>query len=265
MCNVFVVASVTMLYWSCSIVISGISHWPPKGWQRVKGCLLGRQNAAWMWTCFLTLNTHGGKLVDSPPPVHPPWDVPACCRVGVERNGASNLLRPLARNPQDWVPGWMYPPSSLWDTRTSQGEIRRLYNGVNQLKRLPGPPLCGLEWVQDLAWDILCSMEEHLQQSGVLPCQKEIKNGDPPEPLHPTTEMRSCMKKTVQEDDSYNCKLTKATEAHWWALVATHMLEERIKQIEPIGHMQTRQGNCHHSRSQGHLRRQLRGCQQRCH
>ena len=58
------------------------------------------------------------------------------------------------------------PKIQLLGYKTSQGDIRGLYNKVYQLKRFPSPPLCGSEWMQELAQDILSSVEEHLQQRG---------------------------------------------------------------------------------------------------
>ena len=56
------------------------------------------------------------------------------------------------------------PSVQLVGYKTSWGEIRGLYNEMYQLRRLSAPPLCRPEQVQELAWDILSSMEEHLQQ-----------------------------------------------------------------------------------------------------
>ena len=38
------------------------------------------------------------------------------------------------------------------------------------------------------------------------------------------------------QDDSYDCKLIEAMEAHQQALTATHLLEEWIERLELIGY-----------------------------
>ena len=60
-------------------------------------------------------------------------------------------------------------------------------------------------------------------------------------------------------NDSCNCALAKAMEANWWALEATHILEEKI---EWLSWSATGIGStgCWHSHSHGHLRRWSRGC-----
>ena len=65
------------------------------------------------------------------------------------------------------------------------------------------------------------------------------------------------------DDASYDCKLTKAREAHQWGLAAAHLLKERIKRLSQSA-TRTKQGNHWHSHSQGHLRRWSRGQCLRC-
>ena len=60
-------------------------------------------------------------------------------------------------------------------------------------------------------------------------------------------------------NDSCDCALTKAMEAHWWALEATHILEEKTEWLSWLA-TRTRSTSCWHSHSHGHLRRWSRGC-----
>ena len=39
------------------------------------------------------------------------------------------------------------------------------------------------------------------------------------------------LQRRLQDDDSYHCDLADAREAHWQALVAAHLLEERIERL----------------------------------
>ena len=205
------------------------------------------------------MNTHSGRLVD--PTTHSSSAGCSCMAQSWARKKWSKWFAEAAsKEPPGWTPGKMYPLSSWWDTWPPK-ENKRAIQWGDQLKMLPGPLSFGPEWAQDLAWDILSSVEEHLQQSGVLLCQKEIKNGHPPEPLHPTTKMRS--REEDWEDNSYKCRLAEAREAHWQVLVATHMLEERIKRLSQLA-IWMRQGNCQCSHSWGHLRRQSWGHRLRC-
>ena len=131
-----------------------------------------------------------------------------------------------------------------------------------QLKRLPGPPPYGPEQVQELVWDILSSLEEHLQwrQGAAMP--EGGQEWGPTRTLMPHYWDKAPQRK-LRDDDSYNCDLAEAREAHWWALVVTHLLEERIERLSQSA-TRTRQDDWWHSHSQGHLRRWLRGCQWRC-
>ena len=48
--------------------------------------------------------------------------------------------------------------------RTTREEIQEIYNEVYQLKRLPGLPPYGPEWMDALGWEICASLEEWMWQ-----------------------------------------------------------------------------------------------------
>ena len=56
-----------------------------------------------------------------------------------------------------------------------------------------------------------------------------------------------------------NHALTKASEAHQWALEAAHLLEENIEWLSWLA-TRMRSSSCQHSHSHGHLKRQSRRC-----
>ena len=157
----FVVASVTMLYWSCNIVISGISLWSPKGWW--SDGLSTREGECHLDT-DLFLNEYPWWKAGGP---HHPFILHRMFLHATEL-GWKEMEQAICQGHWRGTPGLDpkvdVPTIQLMGYKTSQGEIRGLYNEVYQLKRLPSPPPCGPKQVQELAWDILSSMEEYLQQ-----------------------------------------------------------------------------------------------------
>ena len=63
----------------------------------------------------------------------------------------------------------------------------------------------------------------------------------------------------VGGNNSCNHALTKAREAHWQALEAAHILEEKIEWLSQSA-TRMRSTGCQHYHSCAHLRRQSRGC-----
>ena len=103
---------------------------------------------------------------------------------------------------------------------------REIYNDVHQLKRLPGPPLCGPEWAEKLAQEIVTSFEEHLwQRWGGGQEWHPIRASTPNHPAEAPWRTQQ------MDDDSFDHALTEARVAHQWALVAAHLLEERIERL----------------------------------
>ena len=105
--------------------------------------------------------------------------------------------------------------------KTTQREIWEIYNDVYQLKRLPGPPLCGLEWAEELAQEIITSLKEHLQQrqGPTMPGGQEWGPTRTSKPDHPA----KAPWRTQQRDDDFgDHALAEAREAHHQALVATY-------------------------------------------
>ena len=136
------------------------------------------------------------------------------------------------------------PAIQLVGFKTTRDEIQELYNDVYQLKRLPGPLLYGLESTEELVQEVHTSLKEWLQQRwGSTQPKKEPEWG-----------VTSTLRMQVGGDDSCNHALTKARVAHWQALEAAHILEEKF---EWLSWSATRTGSTGHQQSHscGHLRR----------
>ena len=154
-----VVALVTMLYWSYSTVTNGTSHRTGTEWRAVS------ERSRMLQRCrLIPRQIPSVKGWWTPPPVHPPEDVPTCHRIRAERDGVGNSPRLASKETPRLDARADVPAIQLVGYKTSQGEIWELYNEVCQLKRLPSSPLCRPEQVQELAWAILFCLEEHLQQ-----------------------------------------------------------------------------------------------------
>ena len=149
------------------------------------------------------------------------------------------------------------PAVQLVGYKTSQGETLGLCNEVFQLKRLSSPPPCGPEQAWQLAWDILSSMEEHLQQRGGAAMPKGGHEWGSTRALMPHY-WDETPQRILQDDNSYNCDLADAREAHWQVLEAAHLIEERIERLSQLA-MRMRPDDCQHSHSWGHSRRWSRG------
>ena len=126
---------------------------------------------------------------------------------------------------------WMSLLLSSWDLKPQEGEIMELYNDVYQLKRLLGSPPCGLEQAEELAQEIVTSLIERAPVAKVGSCHagKRTRMG-PLQNLHPQLSSQGPPEKN-DKGMMTSVALTKAREAHWWALVATNLLEERIKRL----------------------------------
>ena len=150
------------------------------------------------------------------------------------------------------------PTIQIVGFKTTQREIQEIYNDVYQLQRLPDPPLCVPEWVKELACKILTSLEECLWWrwgGGQEWCPTRASTSDHPAKAPQRTQQR--------DDDSCGQALAKAREAHWQALAAAHLLEERIERLSwSVTRAWPSNCQCFHSHS--HSRRQSQGCQRRC-
>ena len=135
--------------------------------------------------------------------------------------------------------------------------IWEIYNDVYQLKRLP--PTCAPEWAKELAQEIVTSLEEHLwqrQEGGQEWCHIRASIPYHPAEIPQRTQQR--------EDDSCDqAALAKAREAHQWALVAVHLLKERIERLSQLA-TRVQSSNHWHSHSCSHSRRWSWGCERRC-
>ena len=96
-------------------MISGISLWPQKSWQRVMGCPLGSQNAAWMWTCF-SMNVLSGRWVDAT--IHSSSSECSFTPQSLDRKiWNEQFTEVTSKEPLGWTLRKMYLLLSSWDTR----------------------------------------------------------------------------------------------------------------------------------------------------
>ena len=141
---------------------------------------------------------------------------------------------------------------------TSREEIRDLYYQVYKLWRLPGSPLCGQEWTEELISDVVSSLKDCLRQKGGQPSRGlgESKPADAQPPQSKTQRRR--------RDTSAKRDLTEVREAHWRALAAAAALEERIERLS-CSITRNWQDACAHSLSCDHWRRRSQGQSRMCH
>ena len=105
---------------------------------------------------------------------------------------------------------------------TSREEIRDLYYQVYKLKRLPGSPVCGLEWMEELIADVVSSLKNYLRQKeGQPPGESEEPS---PADVWPS---RSQSPRRKRRGTSAERDLTKVREAHHRAVVTVATLEEK--------------------------------------
>ena len=110
----FVVALVTMLCWSCIILISGINWLQPRSWPKKRESQCGRQNTTWTLTSSWTNIFNGEQMAPN---------APASCR------GYSYMLKwqdgKNMNNPFTRAIGWQslgqmlrqrFLPSGWWDS-----------------------------------------------------------------------------------------------------------------------------------------------------
>ena len=141
--------------------------------------------------------------------------------------------------------------SAVWlvGPQTSKEEFTALYYEVYKLRRLPGSPPCGLEWMEELATKIVSSLKDHLGQKEGKPLQGVEEPG--------LADIQPPMSKTSRRgrrDTSAKRDLTEVREAHQRALATVAALKEKIERLS----QSITQGwldICAHSRSQDHCRR----------
>ena len=153
------------------------------------------------------------------------------------------------------------PAIQLVEFWTSREEIGELFHQVFMLKRLPGPPSCGPKWAQEATRDILSSLKDHLRwrRGDYL----AGSGGLEPASTHQSYSWDGASQRERQ-DTSGEWELAEAREAHWQALAAASILEERIERLSQST-TRTRPDNCHCSQSRDQSRRRSRGLSRRCH
>ena len=132
---------------------------------------------------------------------------------------------------------------------TSCQEIRDLYHSVYLLRRSPGPPSCGPQWREEVIWDILSSLRDHLHRQGYTATPKEEAQGvAAAAPL--SAHQWEFQSRSRRREDPDREALQGARKAHQLVLEAAHMLEcdiERLsREVEDI------QYPCPHSHSSSH-------------
>ena len=111
--------------------------------------------------------------------------------------------------------------STIWSvgSQTSREEIQDLYYQAYKLRRLPESLLCGLEWADALARDIVSSLKNCLRQ----------KEDELPEVAQVTHLMQSRTPQGDRGGTSAEIQLANVREAHWNTLATTITLEEKIE------------------------------------
>ena len=108
--------------------------------------------------------------------------------------------------------------------QTSKEEFRALYYEVYKLGRLPGSPLWKLEWMEELATEIVSSLKDHLGQKEDEPLWRMEEPG-----LTDIQPPRSKTPRRGRKDTSTERGLAKVREVHQRALVTVAALEEEIE------------------------------------
>ena len=142
--------------------------------------------------------------------------------------------------------------------QTSKEEFRALYYEVYKLRRLPGSPPWGMEWMVELAAEMVSSLKDHLGQKGGKPLQGIEEPG--PADIQPP---KSKPPRSGRRDTSAERDLAQAREAHQRPLPTMATLEEKIEELS----WSITQGwpdICAHSQSQNCCRRS-QGWNRRCH
>ena len=116
--------------------------------------------------------------------------------------------------------------SAIWlvGPQTSKDEFRALYYEVYKIRRLQGSPPWGLEWMEELATEIVSSLKDCLGWKGSKPLWGIEEPG-----LADVQSPRSKTPRRGRRDASAKRDLTKAREAHQRALATTAALEEKIE------------------------------------
>ena len=118
--------------------------------------------------------------------------------------------------------------STVWlvGPQTSKEEFRDLNYQMYKLRRLPGSPPWGLEWMEKLATKIVSSLKEHLGQKEGKPLQGLEEPGfmdiQPP---------RSQTPRMGRRDTSAKTDITEAREGHCRALATMATLGEKIERL----------------------------------
>ena len=141
--------------------------------------------------------------------------------------------------------------SAVWSVgpQTSREEFRDLYYQVYKLRRLPGSPSWGLEWIEKLTARVVPSLKDHLRQKEDKPLQGLEDPG-----LADIQPSRSKTPRRGRRGTSAERDLAKVREAHQRALATAAAWEEKIERLSQSntwGQLDT----CAHSQSHDCWRR----------
>ena len=142
--------------------------------------------------------------------------------------------------------------------QTSKEGFRHLYYQVYKLRRLPGSPPWGPEWMEKLATEIVSSLKDCLRWKGGKPLQGLQEPG-----LADVQPPRSKTSRRGRRDTSTERDLAEAREAHWKALATVAALKEEIERLSwslTWGWLDI----CAHSWSWECQRRRSQGWNRRC-
>ena len=151
--------------------------------------------------------------------------------------------------------------SAFWlvGPQTSKEEFRDLYYQVYKLRRLPGSPPWGLEWMEKMVTEIVSSLKEHLGQKEGKPLQGLEESG-----LADIQPPRSKTLMSGRRGTSTKRDLTEAREVHQRVLATMATLEEKIERLSqsvtqcwPDIHAHSWCWKCQRRRSQGQNQRHM--------
>ena len=142
-----------------------------------------------------------------------------------------------------WTCRQMSLLSRQWGSRPA-GKRSGTY--TTKCTRLPGSPLCGPEWTEELAGDVVSSFKNCLRWKGGQP-PRELEESK----LVDAQPFQSKTPRRRRRDASMERDLAKASKAHQRALAAMATLEERIEKLswsitrgQPDAHAQSQSCDC---------------------
>ena len=205
---------VIMVCWSYGTEIRDRGPLLPRSMQGGRTCPSMRWNGGWILKCS-SMSIHVGRQGVASPP-NSSGDVPPNSPFREKGGRTHDLQRSPTWPPTSGPTGGTSPLSRQWD----------LYYQISKLWRLPGSPLCGPEWIEELVRDMVSSLKNHLRQKGGQPPRG-------PEESKPADTWPSWSKnpKKNEEGHFHQKRPCWGEGGHWRALAAAATLEERIERL----------------------------------